>query len=64
MSIVNCMNHVSLIHLVSLERSGTVGGRQPLLCATIIQIAINWKVTLFQSIEFLFEHLVVSIDES
>ena len=26
-----------LIHLVSLERSDTVGGRQPLLWATIIQ---------------------------
>ena len=28
---------MSLIHLVSLERSATVGGRQPLLCVTIIQ---------------------------
>ena len=28
---------MSLIHLVSLEQSGTVGGRQLLLCATIIQ---------------------------
>ena len=28
---------MSRIHLVSFERSGTVGGRQPLLCATIIQ---------------------------
>ena len=48
---------MSLIHLVSFERSGIVGGRQPFLCVTIIQ-----KVTLFQSIEFLFEHLVVLID--
>ena len=28
---------MSLIHLVSLERSGTVGGRQPLVYATSIQ---------------------------
>ena len=55
---------MSLIHLVSFERSGTVGGLQPLLCGQSFRVAINWKVTLFQSIEFLCEHLVVSIDES
>ena len=55
---------MSLIHLVSLERSGTVGERQPLLCGQSFRVAINWKVTLFQSILFLFEHLVGSIDES
>ena len=55
---------MSLIHLVSLERSGTVGGRQPLYVRQSFRVASNWKVTLFLSIEFLFEHLVVSIDES
>ena len=53
---------MSLIHLVSFERSGTVGGR--FYVRQSFRVAINWKVTLFQSIEFLFEHLVVSIDGS
>ena len=53
---------MSLIHLVSLERSGTVGGRQLLLCAIIIQSCYQLESNPL-SVN-LVEHLVVSIDES
>ena len=55
---------MSLIHLVSFEGLVQLVDDNHFYVRQSFRVAINWKVTLFQSIEFLFEHLVVSIDES